>query len=149
LEREPVPFENSSDVITLVGVNETQDYVSPSAERFFGFLSEEARAMAVFDFVHPKDRDRVLRMYADLVQRPGGMARAKLRVRDATGTWRWVETVARNMLHDIDMIRRNERDDAQRARLEQVGATLRATIAQMRRLMFDLRPSPSTARMCS
>ncbi|MDQ6726335.1 MAG: PAS domain-containing protein [Actinomycetota bacterium] len=52
------------------------------------------------DHVHPDDLQRAEAEFADVLSRPGQGRPFQCRVRHADGSWRWIETVANNLLDD-------------------------------------------------
>ena len=57
-------IENGSDMIAIVGSDGNVDYLSPSAERIFGFPVDRYIGNSGFDFVHPDDRQGVEQAFA-------------------------------------------------------------------------------------
>src|SRR5206468_1891611 len=93
-------IEMSSDSVILLDDTGRVTYQSPQARRIFGYSSDEAEGLLGLERVHPDDYERVGRMFAELVAAEGATASSELRVRHGDGSWRWVDAVATNMLHD-------------------------------------------------
>lgn len=87
--------EGSSDIITVLDTDGTQEYVSPSVERILGYEPEELVGENAFDIVHPADRQQLKETFAELFE---GQAEttfsAEYRTRHADGSWRWTESRA-------------------------------------------------------
>jgi PAS domain S-box-containing protein len=124
-ERFRLISENASDLITLLDTDGRRVYVNPAYGKLFGDHKALVGADAL-ELVHPEDRERVGRLFADAV-RTGAGWRAELRfllpngamrhiesqgnrVRDAEGRLTRVVVVAR------DVTERRRTEDALRAR---------------------------------
>src|ERR687897_2348664 len=116
-------IQNSSDVVAVVGADGVTHYVSPAVERILGYKPQDAIDHSVFmpPIMHPEDIDRVRRLFAGLIGRPGANATADFRLRHADGRWIHVEAVAKNLLNDpsIDGIVVNYRDITERKTFEE------------------------------
>jgi diguanylate cyclase (GGDEF)-like protein/PAS domain S-box-containing protein len=95
--------QNSSDLITLMGVTGAIRYQSPSVERILGYGQEETVGDNAFDYVHPEDLGKVEMAFAeglkDHLRRPS----VEYRFRHKDGSWRWIESVCSNMLADPEV----------------------------------------------
>jgi len=49
--------------------------------------------------IHPDDLDRALQSFAELLQRPGGQTRIRMRTRHRNGHWVWCEVTQTNLLN--------------------------------------------------
>ncbi|RLI82939.1 hypothetical protein DRP07_04295 [Archaeoglobales archaeon] len=84
--------ENSRDVIKVVNAKGIREYVSPSAERIFGYTAEELIGKSAFENIHPEDRERVKNeFYNAAKERRGGEVVYRYRKKD--GSWIWAESV--------------------------------------------------------
>lgn len=113
-------IENSSDWVMLIGPDAKVSYAGPSMERALGYTDADILGRSAFEWVHPEDHDRVMRVLSESVHTPGSEASAELRVRHRDGSWRWIEAAARNMLHDpaIGSVVVNSRDITERKEAE-------------------------------
>ena len=104
--------EHNHDGIVLMDAERRPFYVSPSYTQISGYSPEEWIGRYGPDFVHPDDREIAANVFREVLQSPGGMARATYRVRHKMGHWFWVETNATNLLHDsvIRAVVLNSRD---------------------------------------
>jgi PAS domain S-box-containing protein len=88
--------EQASDVISLVDLDGTVRYISPSCEKLLGYPPEALVGRSVFEIVHPDDavwlRERPVPAEAMDVELPS------YRIVRADGALRWVETSARLIL---------------------------------------------------
>ena len=62
--------QNSSDIVTLLEVDGTILYESPSIERILGYEPGELVGKNVFDYVHPDDLEGELHVFADGLAKP-------------------------------------------------------------------------------
>jgi PAS domain S-box-containing protein len=114
-------IENSSDVIAVVDEHGTIRYVSPSAERVFGYSIEELVGRNVFWHVHPDDAPHLMQTFVPVAEQPSTHARAEFRFLRRDQTWRTLETVGRNLLGDpaVNGIVLNARDITDRKHAEE------------------------------
>ncbi len=63
--------------------------VSPSWERLFGVTASDLVGQSGFDFVHPDDMAEAVRAVEEI--RAGAIAHVEVRMRDATGAYRYVD----------------------------------------------------------
>ncbi len=96
-------IDRISDGITLMDVNGSITWQSPSALRLFGYTPEESVGRTGFDFVHPDDALELGPVFTDLMAHPGKSVTAEFRIRDKSGAWRWMEAVGTNLLEDPDL----------------------------------------------
>lgn len=92
-------FENSSDVVTLIG-NDGTVVSSTSGSRFFDDAMQDVTGAGLLDFVHPDDKGKALEVFEHILDRPGSTPPVEVRVADANGEWHWVEGIATNLLDD-------------------------------------------------
>src|SRR5918997_3018286 len=114
--------QNSSDVITLLGVHGTIRYQSPSSERILGYSPEEMVGENVFDYVHPEDLGLVEMIFVEGLRDPGRRPSVEYRLRHKDGSWRWLESVVANLLghRDVGGVVFNSRDVTERRRTEEM-----------------------------
>jgi PAS domain S-box-containing protein len=108
-------IENSSDIITIISRDGTINYESPSLERVLGFKPEERIGRNAFEFIHEEDAARAIAMLTRESQ-PGETRSLEYRVRHKDGSWRFVQTITKNMLEtpEIAGIILNSRDGTER-----------------------------------
>ena len=92
--------QNASDIILVLDGEGTIVYVSPAVERVLGFAPEERAGLGALGLIHPEDRDRVARVLEDHRDVPGPFPSLEYRVLDKRGSWRHLEAVGENLLHD-------------------------------------------------
>jgi PAS domain S-box-containing protein len=68
--------------------------------RLLGYESVDPLGTLSLDGVHPDDRQRVGRIWAELVEQPESVMTFRYRERRADGLWRWVEATGANLRHE-------------------------------------------------
>jgi PAS domain S-box-containing protein len=113
-------IENSSDIITVLDLDGTIRFESPSFERLLGYTQHEIDGRIAFDFIHPDDLPTVLKKFQLIVQRPGETHTAEFRFRHQDGSWREFEGVGRTARdsHDRPCVIVNSRDITERKQAE-------------------------------
>jgi PAS domain S-box-containing protein len=126
-------IENSSDIITVLDLDGTIRFESPSFERLLGYAQHEIDGRIAFDFMHPDDLPNVLDKFQQIVQRPGETQTAEFRFRHKDGSWRSFEGVGRGTYdsHGRPCVIANSRDITER---KQVQETLRLSEERFRSL---------------
>ncbi len=115
-------FENTMDIIALLNPDGTIRYHSPAAERLLGYTKETFIRMVSFDLLHPEDRERIMTIFMDALQKPRTSVTATFRVRHCDGTWRSLEAFGSNLVDDpaVQGFVLNARDVTERRKLEAV-----------------------------
>ncbi|KAB0664102.1 transporter substrate-binding domain-containing protein [Oryzomonas japonica] len=118
----------SPDIISIIGKDGAFEYNSPSAERIHGYAQDEMLGLTPLDLAHPEDRERVDRVFKELLKNPEKIANVQYRYRNKDGSYTWVEWCACNQLSNphingIIAISRNIEDrkrvESERLKLEQ------------------------------
>lgn len=87
--------ENSDDIIIWLDREFRPVFVSQSAEAVLGKgIVEQARGR-IFDFVHPKDRDRLIETVYRRIEDRDPMGEVIVRVANSRGEYRWIESRAK------------------------------------------------------
>jgi hypothetical protein len=110
-------IEHSLDLISILNVDGTIRYVSPSHERVLGYRLDELVGQNVFGFIHPDDLAGIKESFA----RGDGAASLEARFRHRDGSWRMLESFGRNLSHvpGVSGLVVNSRDVTDRKRLEE------------------------------
>jgi diguanylate cyclase (GGDEF)-like protein/PAS domain S-box-containing protein len=110
--------QNSSDVITVIGVDGDVRYQSPSVTRVFGHAPERLEEEGLAALVDAEDLPVVHRALREI--EPGATRTLQCGVTHADGRRRRVEITASNLLEDADVggYVLNIRDDTERRALE-------------------------------
>jgi PAS domain S-box-containing protein len=114
-------IENSSDIITVLDLDGTIRFESPSFERLLGYAQHEIDGRIAFDFVHPDDLPTVIEKFQRIVLQPGEAQTAEFRFRHQDGSWRSLEGVGRATCDSKSRscVIVNSRDITERKRAEQ------------------------------
>jgi len=92
--------QHSSDVTTMLSRDGTLTYVSPSVERVLGYPQHRILGRSLLEVLHPDDRTEQWELWQHLVSTPNATVSHQGRYRHADGTWRWLEVISRNLLHE-------------------------------------------------
>jgi len=115
-------IENSSDIITVLDLDGTIRFESPSFERLLGYTQHEIDGRIAFDFVHPDDLPAVIEKFQRILQQPGETQTAEFRFRHKDGSWRSLEGIGRATCdsQSRSCVIVNSRDITERKRAEQL-----------------------------
>jgi hypothetical protein len=110
-------IEHSLDLISILNVDGTIRYVSPSHERVLGYRLDELVGQNVFSFIHSDDLPGIKESFA----RGDGASSLESRFRHKDGSWRMLESFGRNLSHvpGVSGLVVNSRDVTDRKRLEE------------------------------
>jgi diguanylate cyclase (GGDEF)-like protein/PAS domain S-box-containing protein len=95
-------IEHAADVVTVVDVDATILYDSPSCQTVLGYAPGERIGMDGMQLVHEDDRDRAIEVLAQVAEQ-GGTAEVEVRIRHRDGSYRWVDTAITNLLHEPEV----------------------------------------------
>ena len=102
-QRWKVLFENSSDLVNVFGAD-GQMIFSSNSGAVLGLDPQLATDPSwAFEIVHPADRPLALAMFERMVSKPGTTGPVVTRVLHADGQWRWIESIANNLLDDPEV----------------------------------------------
>ena len=109
-------IENSLDLVSILKVDGTIRYASPSHERALGYKVDELIGNNAFEFVHADDRAKVRAMARHNAE--GG---TEYRFRHKDGSFRTLESFGRDLSHvpGVGGVVVNSRDVTDRKRLEE------------------------------
>jgi PAS domain S-box-containing protein len=93
-------IEHSSDAISLLTPDGSVIYASPSTRRVTGYTAEELVGRNGFPLLHPEDLEDVRQQFTTFLDQPGHSITLEYRLRNADGTWHWVEATLTNLLAD-------------------------------------------------
>jgi len=129
-------LENALDIITILNVDGTIRYESPSVLRILGYEPHELEGRSAFEFMPDEDVQRAVAVLDQLRRAPGETATLEFRFRHKDGSWRILEAIGKNML-DHPMLAGvliNSRDATERRRIEDELARQRAARIQSDKL---------------
>jgi two-component system sensor histidine kinase/response regulator len=114
-------FENAPDLISVVDAQGVITYDSPSHQRVLGYAPRDRLGSNALDLIHPDDAARMLALFAEGIRNPGSAASAEYRYRHRDGSWRHIEAVGTNLLHDpaVKGVIVNSRDVTERKHTEE------------------------------
>jgi diguanylate cyclase (GGDEF)-like protein/PAS domain S-box-containing protein len=112
--------QNSSDIVTVLELDTTIRYASPSAHRVLGVPPEALEGTKFADLIHPDDMMTALAFLTSLGEAEGHTGIVEFRLRHHDGTYLTVETLRTNLLHDrnVSGIVLNTRDISERKAFE-------------------------------
>jgi diguanylate cyclase (GGDEF)-like protein/PAS domain S-box-containing protein len=114
-------FENSSDLVSVFGLDGKMTFSSGQL-KLLGYAPEEEQdAASLIEVVHPDDRADAIRQFAEMFEGPGPVGPHSVRVRHADGSWRWIESMVNRLTDDPDVegVVVNSRDITERKRAEE------------------------------
>ncbi|NOS81541.1 MAG: PAS domain S-box protein, partial [Nitrospira sp.] len=125
-------IEHSSDIITVLGLDGTIRYESPSFERRLGYAQQELNGRIAFEFVHEDDLPAVLERFQLVVQRPGEPQTAEFRFRHKDNSWRIFEGIGQAIRDSQGLLSVivNSREITERKRGEQALRTSQEKLRQ-------------------
>lgn len=105
-------IENALDLIAILDREGVMLYVSPSVERVLGYQPENMIGRNLFALVHPDDLTGTLVAFRQGLARSGPQRWGEYRFRHQDGSWRFLESDARNWLDrpDVSGVVVNSRD---------------------------------------
>jgi diguanylate cyclase (GGDEF)-like protein/PAS domain S-box-containing protein len=114
-------IENSGDLVAVLNADSTIRYISPAVERVFGYHPDELQGADPLRFVHADDTAETTAGLESVLQSPGVVMMAELRLRHRGGGYRHVELMCRNLLltEGVEGIVVNARDVTERHQAEQ------------------------------
>jgi diguanylate cyclase (GGDEF)-like protein/PAS domain S-box-containing protein len=119
-ERFRALVENAAEGIALVDARGQLLYTGPSTQRVLGY-AEELTGTSLLALVHPEDLELAKRNLRTLVAAEGTELACELRLRHASGEWRWIEGTYKNLLFNraVRAIVINYRDVTERKLAEE------------------------------
>ncbi|MFC6938522.1 PAS domain S-box protein [Salinirubellus sp. GCM10025818] len=95
--------EHSTDVIVIVDEDLRFSYVSASVQPILGHRPEDLVGEDALAYVHPDDRHVAVASLSEVIDRPEMPMSDEVRLRNADGTWTWIEARARSQIDDPDV----------------------------------------------
>ena len=93
-------IENSADLITVLNLDQTIQYQSPSSERVTGHKPEEVVGHKFVEFVHPDDVTALAASFARNTQQSGPRTQVEFRHLHKDGSWRFLSAVGHTVVRD-------------------------------------------------
>jgi two-component system, sensor histidine kinase and response regulator len=138
-------IEHASDMITVIGMDGTLRYASPSVTRVLGYTQAELLGKVSFDYVHPDDLSICLEAMASVSQHEAGRAgRLVFRTRRKDGSYRFIEARAADLSTDpaVGGVVVNSRDVTERVQAENARREAKRIIDNSPTVLFRWRPEP-------
>jgi PAS domain S-box-containing protein len=88
------------DAIVVLDTAGAVIFESPSAGELLGLAGGDSLGAFRLERIHPDEREDVVRTFARTIAVPGAVARATYRFQRADGTWRNLEALAKNLVHE-------------------------------------------------
>jgi len=112
--------QHAYELTIIRDLDGTIRYMSPAAERIFGYTADELSGRNRLELIHPEDAARIADAVAGIQRTPGVHAPISYRVRHRDGTWRILEGTATNLVHEpsVHGILVNARDVTERIEAE-------------------------------
>ena len=93
-------IQNASDVVLISGATEMITYQSPSAATIWGYADEPLLGRAVWELIHPDDQTAFQDLWSQIWVASKSARNTELRVRLHDGSWRQVELILTNLMHE-------------------------------------------------
>jgi PAS domain S-box-containing protein len=109
------------DLISILNLDGTIRYVSPSHERMLGYPLEELVGRNVLSFIHAEDQSRIQEALLNGNLSGDDGRPIECRIRHSDGSWRVLESFSRDLSHvaGVNGMVVNARDITERKRLEE------------------------------
>lgn len=91
-------IENALDIITILNFDGTIRYESPSIKRILGYEPSEISGTDVINYIHPDDVDLIKSKLLYVMAAVGNMDTAEFRFKHKDGSWRNLESIAKNVI---------------------------------------------------
>jgi len=123
--------EKSAEGILLMRPDKSFIYASPSVERVLGYTPQELAERSLADLAHPDHALHSIDSWTQLLREPDHVSTSEMMARHKDGSWRWIESTTRNLLHEpgVQAVVVNFRDITERklaqAERERLGLRLR------------------------
>ena len=103
--------QEGSDLIGILDIDGYYSFVSENYKDIVGFKPSDLVGKNAYHFIHPDDIKRVREQFFQLKEQKQ-VKISPFRFRDSTGKFRWVQTVATNLLNDsaVNGVVANSRD---------------------------------------
>ena len=93
-------IKNAPNGIVIIDEQGKYKFVSPNAERLFGYNKDEAIGHSGSENTHPDDLPMVLKALDTIYADPGKKPKLEYRFKRKNGEFRWIETTFTNLLSD-------------------------------------------------
>lgn len=128
--------KNSSDALVIVGAEGRQRYVSPGAQKIFGFVIPELEGKTLDAIIHPDDLQRVIDAMQEAIEHPEQAITVEYRHLHKNKSWVFAEAIGQSFLHNpaINGIIASVRDITERKHKEEETAKLHEQLTQSQKM---------------
>lgn len=98
-ERTRAIVDSVLDIVVILDASGTIVFENSAVERVLGFAPGERIGQSIMSHAHPDDIARAGAGFAGVMQGRDTVVRVTLRFRHKDGSWRWLETFGRNLMH--------------------------------------------------
>ena len=114
-------IEHGVDNISLLAADGSLLWESPATIRTLGYEQDQFKGRNILDLIHPDDLERVQLQFSEILSKPGKPVHGSLRLKHSNGSWRWVEGIGTNLLHEpsVNALVINYHDITERKEAEQ------------------------------
>jgi diguanylate cyclase (GGDEF)-like protein/PAS domain S-box-containing protein len=104
--------QNATDIVMISEPDGALRYASPAMTLVLGRDPASCAGTNLLALTHPEDVPVVEQAHASIAASPGASVRFQARLKHADGSWRWLELVSSNLLHEPSIAGRisNARD---------------------------------------
>ena len=92
--------EHATDLVLVLDIRSIVRYASPSTQRVLGYAPAAMEGRNVANFIHPADLPAVQARSMAMARKRGAVETLTFRLRHADGSWRTLESIGTNRLHD-------------------------------------------------
>ncbi|NQU54744.1 MAG: PAS domain S-box protein [Bacteroidetes bacterium] len=112
---------NIGDVIVIIDKEGLNKYKSSNIEKYFGWKPEDLIGKSTFKNVNPEDLKIAQKFLDSLISEPNAVKATELRYKCKDGSYKWIEFICCNLLHDpeINGLLGNYHDITDRKKVEQ------------------------------
>ncbi len=91
--------QESADLISILSLDGTYQYLSPNYVDYLGFKENELLGQNAFNFIHPDDRDLTLDEFSQIAHQKQ-VKSSPYRFMNKKLGWRWLQSIGTNLLDD-------------------------------------------------
>ena len=93
-------IQNASDVVLISGAADVITYQSPSAANIWGYTDKPLLGQQVQDLIHSDDQTAFQDLWGQICASSGSARNTEMRVQLQDGSWRHVELILTNLMHE-------------------------------------------------
>lgn len=93
-------MDQAFDLIMVADRTGKTRYANAAFERVLGYPPDEIVGTSPAELAHPDDVPRLLAVIEQVASSPGAAGELDYRIRHRDGSWRWMQTIGRNLFDD-------------------------------------------------